>query len=51
MTTYRYRDPIKRRAYVRERMQMYRIWRIHKNRDAVFFREWATLFVQMVAAL
>jgi hypothetical protein len=50
-TTYRYRNPAKRRAYMRERMNCRRLWLTHKNCEAMFFRAWAQLFVQMVAAL
>lgn len=51
MTAYRYRNPGKRRAYVREKMALRRLWVTRKDSAAVFFREWAQLFVAKVSAL
>lgn len=50
MTTYRYRNPEKRRAYMREVMRARRLW-TRKDRDAAFFREWVRIFVSKVIML
>lgn len=48
---YRYRNPEKRRAYVRERMRAHRLWNEHKYPEAFFFREWVNHFVKMIVAI